>query len=126
MRSPRSRWAAITIRSLDTQPTGGKFDGVLGVLAAVEALRTIIGYETYARIEVINWTNEAGSRFAPPLIASGVFAGVFDSGSGAPAEGTHGITFGEALQSIGYLGSELCGAHLANGASKRATEPSEC
>src|SRR6201982_552333 len=66
---------------LDTQPTGGKFDGVLGVLAALEALRTLVeaGYETYAPIEVINWTNEEGSRFAPALIASGVFAGVFDS-----------------------------------------------
>src|SRR3954466_14366215 len=65
---------------LDTQPTGGKFDGVLGVLAALEALRTLVeaGYETYAPIEVVNWTIEEGSRFAPALIASGVFAGVFD------------------------------------------------
>ena len=67
---------------LDTQPTGGKFDGVLGVLAALEALRTMVeaGYETFAPIEVVNWTNEEGSRFAPALIASGVFAGVFDPG----------------------------------------------
>ena len=52
---------------LDTQPTGGKFDGVLGVLGALEALRTLVeaGYETYAPIEVVNWTNEEGSRFAP-------------------------------------------------------------
>ena len=56
---------------LDTQPTGGKFDGVLGVLAALEALRTLVeaGYETYAPIEVVNWTNEEGSRFAPPTLA---------------------------------------------------------
>src|SRR6201999_2940175 len=64
---------------LDTQPTGGKFDGVLGVLGALEALRTLVqaGYETYAPIEVINWTNEEGSRFAPAMVASGVFAGAF-------------------------------------------------
>ena len=64
---------------LDTQPTGGKFDGVLGVLGALEALRTMVeaGYETYAPIEVINWTNEEGSRFTPAMLASGTFAGVF-------------------------------------------------
>jgi beta-ureidopropionase / N-carbamoyl-L-amino-acid hydrolase len=98
---------------LDTQPTGGKFDGVLGVLAAVEALRTLVeaGYETYAPIEVINWTNEEGSRFAPALIASGVFAGVFDPGWAREQKDRTGITFGEALQSIGYRGLEPCGAH---------------
>ena len=66
---------------LDTQPTGGKFDGVLGVLGALEALRTLVeaGYETYAPIEVVNWTNEEGSRFAPAMVCSGVFAGVFDA-----------------------------------------------
>jgi beta-ureidopropionase / N-carbamoyl-L-amino-acid hydrolase len=98
---------------LDTQPTGGKFDGVLGVLAALEALRTLVeaGYETYAPIEVINWTNEEGSRFAPALIASGVFAGVFDSSWAREQKDRAGITFGEALQSIGYRGTERCGAH---------------
>src|SRR6266702_5328201 len=65
---------------LDTQPTGGKFDGVLGVLAALEALRILVeaGYETHAPIEVVNWTNEEGSRFAPAMVASGVFAKVFE------------------------------------------------
>ena len=98
---------------LDTQPTGGKFDGVLGVLAAIEALRTLVqaGYETYAPIEVINWTNEEGCRFAPALIASGVFAGVFDPGWARKQKDRTGITFDEALQSIGYRGSEQCGAH---------------
>ena len=64
---------------LDTQPTGGKFDGVLGVLGALEAMRTLhaTGYETNAPIEIVNWTNEEGSRFAPAMLASGVFAGVF-------------------------------------------------
>src|SRR3954453_6907366 len=64
---------------LDTQPTGGKFDGVLGVLGALEALRTMVlmGYETMAPVEGVNWTNEEGSRFAPAMLCSGVFAGVF-------------------------------------------------
>jgi N-carbamoyl-L-amino-acid hydrolase len=98
---------------LDTQPTGGKFDGVLGVLAAIEALRTMVeaGYETYAPIEVVNWTNEEGSRFAPALIASGVFAGVFDPGWARGQKDRAGVTFGEALQAIGYRGPESCGAH---------------
>ena len=98
---------------LDTQPTGGKFDGVLGVLAAVEALRTMVeaGYETYAPIEVVNWTNEEGSRFAPALIASGVFAGVFDPAWARGQKDRAGVTFGEALQAIGYRGPERCGDH---------------
>jgi len=98
---------------LDTQPTGGKFDGVLGVLAAVEALRTLVeaGYETYAPIEVVNWTNEEGSRFAPALIASGVFAGVFDPDWARAQKDRTGITFGDALEAIGYRGPERCGAH---------------
>src|ERR1700752_3394945 len=64
---------------LDTQPTGGKYDGVLGVLGALESLRTLhqAGYETNAPIEIVNWTNEEGARFAPAMLASGVFAGVF-------------------------------------------------
>src|SRR5215475_15273479 len=64
---------------LDTQPTGGKFDGALGVLGALEAMRTLheTGYETNAPIEIVNWTNEEGSRFSPAMLASGVFAGVF-------------------------------------------------
>src|SRR5262245_2587614 len=98
---------------LDTQPTGGKFDGVLGVLAAVEVLRTFVeaGYETYAPIEVVNWTNEEGSRFAPALIASGVFAGVFNPDWARAQKDRAGATFGEALAAIGYRGGERCGAH---------------
>ena len=58
---------------LDTQPTGGKFDGVLGVLGALEAMRTLVtvGYETNAPIELVNWTNEEGSRFAPAMLVLG-------------------------------------------------------
>jgi N-carbamoyl-L-amino-acid hydrolase len=98
---------------LDTQPTGGKFDGVLGVLAALEALRTLVeaGYQTYAPIEVVNWTNEEGSRFAPALIASGVFAGVFERGWAHAQKDRAGIAFGDALKDIGYLGPERCGWH---------------
>ena len=64
---------------LDTQPTGGKFDGVLGVLAGLEVLRTLhdLDYRTNAPLELVNWTNEEGSRFAPAMLASGVFAGAF-------------------------------------------------
>src|SRR5262245_5141452 len=98
---------------LDTQPTGGKFDGALGVLSALEALRTMVeaGYETWAPIEVINWTNEEGSRFAPALIASGVFAGVFERDWAHAQKDRAGMTFGEALDSISYRGAERCGAH---------------
>src|SRR6185295_6104728 len=98
---------------LDTQPTGGKFDGVLGVLAALEALRTLheAGYETYAPIEVVNWTNEEGSRFAPAMVASGVFAKVFERDWAHAREDRAGVTFGAALDAIGYRGAEACGEH---------------
>ena len=98
---------------LDTQPTGGKFDGVLGVLGALEALRVLVeaGYETHAPIEVINWTNEEGSRFAPAMIASGVFGGVFTRDWAAARTDRAGVRFGEALEAIGYRGPERCGAH---------------
>ncbi len=98
---------------LDTQPTGGKFDGALGVLAALEALRTLVqaGYETFAPIELINWTNEEGARFAPAMIASGVFAGVFTRDWAAARADRAGETFGAALEAIGYRGPEKCGDH---------------
>jgi N-carbamoyl-L-amino-acid hydrolase len=98
---------------LDTQPTGGKFDGALGVLAALEALRTLTraGYETFAPIEVVNWTNEEGARFAPAMVASGVFAGVFARDWAAARADRSGETFGAALEKIGYRGPEPCGQH---------------
>ena len=97
---------------LDTQPTGGKFDGVIGVLAGLEVLRTLndLGIETEAPIEIINWTNEEGSRFAPAMLASGVFAGVFDRAYADSREDREGKTFGDELDRIGYRGSEPCGA----------------
>ena len=98
---------------LDTQPTGGKFDGVLGVLGALEALRTMVlmDYETTAPIEVVNWTNEEGSRFAPAMLASGVYAGVFTPDYAYGREDREGKKFGEELERIGYLGEEPVGAH---------------
>ena len=98
---------------LDTQPTGGKFDGALGVLAALEALAALhrAGYDTFAPIEVINWTNEEGSRFSPALIASGVFAGAFMRDWAHQRQDRSGESFGAALEKIGYRGPERCGEH---------------
>ena len=96
---------------LDTQPTGGKFDGVLGVLGALEALRTLheTGYETNAPIEVVNWTNEEGARFAPAMLASGVFAGVFTPDYAYGRTDRDGKSFGAELQRIGYRGQQRAG-----------------
>ncbi len=98
---------------LDTQPTGGKFDGVLGVLAALEALRTLAaaGHETNAPIELVNWTNEEGARFPPPMLASGVFAGAFAADYAFASTDRDGKTFGAELARIGYRGKEKAGAH---------------
>jgi N-carbamoyl-L-amino-acid hydrolase len=98
---------------LDTQPTGGKFDGVLGVLGALEALRTMhdLGYETNAPIELINWTNEEGSRFAPAMLASGVFAGAFTKDFAHSRADRDGKAFGDELARIGYKGAAPAGAH---------------
>src|SRR5215468_10194681 len=97
---------------LDTQPTGGKFDGVLGVLAALEAVRTLqeAGYETNAPIAIVNWTNEEGSRFAPAMLGSGVFAGAFSPDYADGRQDRDGNKFADALSRIGYRGSEKVGA----------------
>jgi N-carbamoyl-L-amino-acid hydrolase len=97
---------------LDTQPTGGKFDGPLGVLAALEALRTLHDNDrtTNAPIELVNWTNEEGARFAPAMLASGVFAGVFTPDYAYSRADRDGKTFGEELVRIGYRGTEKPGA----------------
>ncbi|MCE1235898.1 MAG: Zn-dependent hydrolase [Hyphomicrobiales bacterium] len=98
---------------LDTQPTGGKFDGILGVIGAVEAMKTLVaaGYETNAPIEVIDWANEEGSRFAPAMLASGVFAGVFTPEYAYTREDRQGVKYGDALEAIGYRGEEKAGDH---------------
>ncbi len=96
---------------LDTQPTGGKFDGIFGVLAGLEVIRTLndCNYQTQAPIEVAVWTNEEGSRFAPAMTASGVFAGVFDLEYGLSRADKDGKTMGVELARIGYAGDAPCG-----------------
>ncbi len=96
---------------IDTQPTGGKFDGNYGVLAGLEVIRTLndFNYETIRPVEVVVWTNEEGSRFAPAMIASGVFAGVFDLDYGLARKDVEGKTMGEELKRIGYAGDAACG-----------------
>jgi beta-ureidopropionase / N-carbamoyl-L-amino-acid hydrolase len=97
---------------LDTQPTGGKFDGVLGVLSALEAMRRLVevGYDTNAPVEIVNWTNEEGSRFAPAMLASGVFAGVFTLDHAYSRKDRDGKSFSEELERIGYKGPEKAGS----------------
>jgi N-carbamoyl-L-amino-acid hydrolase len=118
---------------LDTQPTGGKFDGVYGVLAGLEVVRTLNdhNYETDAPIEVAVWTNEEGSRFAPAMVASGVFAGAFDLDYGLSRADLDGKTMGEELQRIGYAGDQEVGgrplracfeAHIEQGPILEAEE----
>jgi N-carbamoyl-L-amino-acid hydrolase len=96
---------------LDTQPTGGKFDGVLGVLGPLEAMRTMVdmGYETNAPIMIVNWTNEEGSRFAPAMLCSGVYAGVFTPDFAYSREDRQGIKLGDELERIGYRGKIKAG-----------------
>jgi beta-ureidopropionase / N-carbamoyl-L-amino-acid hydrolase len=102
---------------LDTQPTGGKFDGPLGVLAALEVLRTLHDHDrlTNAPVELVNWTNEEGARFAPAMLASGVFAGVFTADYAYSRTDRDGKTFGEELTRIGYRGVEKAGARKFTG-----------
>ena len=97
---------------LDTQPTGGKYDGVLGVLAGLEVVRSLndLGIETKHPIVVTNWTNEEGARFAPAMVASGVFAGVHTLEYAYERKDPDGKTFGDELKRIGWLGDEEVGA----------------
>ena len=91
---------------LDTQPTGGKFDGVFGVLSGVEVLRTLQdnNIETEAPIEVSVWTNEEGSRFAPAMMGSGVVSGRLDLDTILATEDIDGIKVGDELKRIGFAG----------------------
>ncbi|QLE00713.1 Zn-dependent hydrolase [Galbibacter sp. BG1] len=97
---------------LDSQPTGGKFDGVMGVLAGLEVIETLndLNLETDVPIEVVSWTNEEGARFSPAMIASGVFSGAFSLEYAYSRMDAQGRTLGEELQRIGFLGD----AHVGN------------
>jgi N-carbamoyl-L-amino-acid hydrolase len=103
----------VTGSHLDTQPTGGEFDGVYGVLAGLEMVRTLndLGYQTERPIEVVVWTNEEGSRFAPAMVASGVFAGKFTLAEALARTDPGGGALGGELARIGYAGFEAVGAH---------------
>ena len=96
---------------LDTQPTGGKFDGALGVLAALEVIRTLndLDIRTKHPIEIVNWTNEEGSRFAPAMTASGVFAGVLTLDEALAIKDVDGKSIGAELERIGFAGGEPVG-----------------
>ncbi|MEM8068167.1 M20/M25/M40 family metallo-hydrolase, partial [Morganella morganii] len=98
---------------IDTQPTGGKFDGCFGVMAGLEVIRTLndLGVETEAPLEVVVWTNEEGSRFAPCMMGSGVFAGKFTLEETLAKRDADGVSVGEALDAIGYAGARDCLGH---------------
>ena len=91
---------------LDTQPTGGKFDGVYGVLSGLEVIRTLNDHkiETLHPIEVVVWTNEEGTRFAPAMMGSGTMVGKFSLTETLAKKDIHGKVFGEELKRIGYAG----------------------
>jgi beta-ureidopropionase / N-carbamoyl-L-amino-acid hydrolase len=101
----------VTGSHADSQPTGGRFDGIYGVLGGLEVIRSLNdhGIETDRPIEVVIWTNEEGSRFAPAMVASGVFAGVFTLEYGLSRADVDGRTMGEELARIGYAGDQPMG-----------------
>src|ERR1700712_5157591 len=103
----------VTGSHIDTQPTGGKFDGNYGVLAGIEVVRTLndLKIQTEAPIEVAFWTNEEGSRFVPVMMGSGVFCGAFSLETAYAAKDTEGKTVGEELARIGYKGEQVPGEH---------------
>jgi beta-ureidopropionase / N-carbamoyl-L-amino-acid hydrolase len=98
---------------IDTQPTGGKFDGNYGVLAALEVVRTLDdhGLQTEAPLEVAFWTNEEGSRFVPVMMGSGVFAGAVPLDKAWAATDQQGLSVKDELQRIGALGEQVPGDH---------------
>jgi N-carbamoyl-L-amino-acid hydrolase len=103
----------VTGSHIDTQPTGGKFDGNFGVLAGLEVMRTLNdrGIATQAPLELAVWTNEEGSRFVPVMMGSGVFCGAFGLDHAYAACDVDGRSVRDELQRIGYLGDEAPGHH---------------
>jgi beta-ureidopropionase / N-carbamoyl-L-amino-acid hydrolase len=106
-----SRAPVATGSHLDTQPTGGRFDGVYGVLAGLEVVRTLNDHriETEAPVEVVVWTNEEGSRFSPAMMGSGVFAGIWPVEEIEDKRDVEGRRFGDEVRRIGYAGDEKPG-----------------
>lgn len=102
----------LTGSHVDSQPLGGRYDGIYGVLAGLEALRTLNdrGIATERDIVLVNWTNEEGARFAPAMLASGVWAGQFSESFALAREDRDGISVGEALEAIGYRGERPAAA----------------
>lgn len=98
---------------IDTQPTGGKFDGNYGVLAGLEVIRTLNdrNIQTEAPLEVAFWTNEEGSRFVPVMMGSGVFCGAFSLETAYAARDIDGKSVKDELERIGYLGEQVPGRH---------------
>ncbi|MNL09955.1 Hydantoin utilization protein C [compost metagenome] len=98
--------AVMTGSHIDTQPTGGKFDGNYGVLAGLEVLRTLNdhGVQTEAPLELAVWTNEEGSRFVPVMMGSGVYAGAFTLQHALAQQDREGVSVSQALEAIGYAG----------------------
>jgi N-carbamoyl-L-amino-acid hydrolase len=93
----------------DSQPQGGRFDGIYGVLAGLEVIRSLndAGVQTLRPVEVVNWTNEEGARFAPAMVASGVFSGVFALEYGLSRTDGSGLTIRQELERIGYAGADI-------------------
>ena len=109
--SDPARGPVISGSHIDTQPSGGRFDGNYGVLAALEVVRTLNdqGLQTAAPVEVAIWTNEEGTRFQPVMMGSGVFAGVFDLADVLARKDLDGLSVGAELTRIGYAGDLACG-----------------
>ncbi len=111
---------------LDTQPTGGKYDGVLGVLGGLEVMRTLndLNIKTKHPIVLTNWTNEEGTRFAPAMLASGVFAGIHTLDYAYDRTDAQNKRFGDELVRIGWVGTEEVGGvpcmPCSNSTSNRA------
>ncbi len=106
--------------SINTQPTGEKFDGVYGVLAGLEVIHSLNdhGIETTVPIEACIWTNEEGARFSPAMIGSRVWSGVFDLDYGCSRWDKRGNTIKDELERIGYLGEVPCKPHAVKGFSR--------
>ena len=102
--------AVMTGSHIDTQPTGGRFDGVYGVLAGLEVIRTLndSGLSTLSPLDVCIWTNEEGARFSPAMIGSGVWSGEFELDFAYSRKDKEGTTLLEALEDTGYLGKTPC------------------